>query len=623
MYGDRDVRHDKAEESNNNFNDIQNYAKRRQSRYPENMNVDDQQEADRQRLTNRKVNYYKNNRIHNNILLEDPLNKIESGLKTNVNGQGELLFESQDRASQADGNGFNNEPLESNKRYSKYYTQMHPENKVQCKNGDGFYGNRDRRETKDSVPKIETDKDIDKNEDEEMAIRRHIKKLSSDELEELLNSLSEDKRQLLKKIIDDTDLTLNINDSVNKREITKKAGAVEENTCIESGAADSSNIQGYSSAEDVITESSAQIPDTTQASKKADTHSENADLSNSKSTEANSCNKARLTNEDAAQQKSDVEASEVGAEKTVTELVPNELVSTKNENKRETSLDDMADIISFEDPKLMDNDFLTGDSKDQQEYFCSQDEDLSQFLDDEQAAANDGSKIYKRDVEKQPDDGAKIKSLEESFSKSTNYDESSGPLIRVKRKNEPVMKKRSAAVLPDAKVAFFPYRAENDDEDNEEGNEFDDDGFYDRTPNFSSNVANKPTIRDALSCKLNDVDRHASSSDINKGTMGLGSDTDSVLSGVEGVDENLMFSSGARNRRTTEDISDVMDETNSIHNSKSLSDETKAVSDMNALTFQESDSFGPLPRNNEGESGRYKRIRRVKQSHPESAPSDS
>lgn len=559
------------------------------------------------------------------MLLEDPLNK-EVALKA-PNEQNDMLFGTQDRTGQAK-NDFNNEPFELSQHHSKYYTQMHPENKelLQCKNreGDHQYFNRDRRETKDSKldsdAKINSGKESDKiqTEDEEAAIRRHIKKLSSDELEELLSSLSEEKRQLLKSIIDDTDLTVSINDSVNKREITKKAGAVEENSCIESGHVDTSNIQGDVSVVDVSTEAPSQ---SSEATKQTETQSENTDSSNSKSTETNSDNKAGLIDQidDTAQKKSGAEAANVGAEKMAAQVVPSEQVTTKNDNKRETNIDDLADIVSFEDPKMMDNDWLSEDSKDQEGYFCSQDEDLSQFIDGEQATANDGSKMYKRDLEKQADYDAKIKSLEESFPKSTNYDESAGPLIRVKRKNEPAMKKRSAAVLPDAKVAFFPYRAENDDEDNDEGNEFDDDGFYDRTPNFSDNVANKPTIRDSSSCKLNNLDRRAAN-DGSKDTASLGSDTDNVLSGVEGVDENLMFSSGSRNRRTTEDISDVMDETNSIHNAKSLSDETKAVSDMNALTYQENDSFGPLPRNNEGESGRYKRIRRVKQSHPVASP---
>lgn len=622
------MRNDKDEATNTNYDDIEKYAKRRQSKYTENKDAVDQEAAEH--LTNSNANHYKNNRIHNKIMLDDPLNKREVALEDS-NVQGEMLFGTQERARQLNKNYLNSEPLESDQRSSKYNSQMQSENNdmLQCKSreSDHLYFSRDRRETKDSnvdsESKIEASKESDKNpnEDEETAIRRHIKKLSSDELEELLSSLSEDKRKLLKTIIDDTDLTVNINDNVNKREITKKAGAVEENSCIESGQAELSNNQGDVSAVDTSTEAAAQ---SSEANKQTDSQSENTVLSNSKTIETNSVNKAGLINQsdDSVHQKSDAEASDIVAKKTEAQIVPSEQVTSKTENKRESNLDDLADFVSFEDPKLISNDWLTKDSKDQHGYVCSQDEDLSQFLDNEEANANDGSKIYKRDLEQQADYDAKIKSLEESFPKSANYDESAGPLIRVKRMNKPAMKKRSAAVLPDAKVAYFPYRAENDDEDNDEGNEFDDDGFYDRAPNFSSNEANKP-IRDASNCKLMDVDRRVLSKDMSKGTMSLGSDTDSVLSGVEGVDENLMFSSGSRNRRTTEDISDVMNESNSIHNSKSLSDETKAISDINALTYQESDSFGPLPRNNEGESGRYKRIRRVKQSVTEGDSSDS
>ncbi|XP_075981532.1 uncharacterized protein LOC142980108 [Anticarsia gemmatalis] len=558
-----------------------------------------------------------------------------------TNDDGEMIFErNSEQVSRMNKNEYNaNDASDSEQpRYIKqYYNTMQAENRdiVEDKVHDNTrYNLRDRREIKETneprnskTPNVEASKegnDKSDNEDEESAIKRHIKKLSSDELDQLLGSLTEEKRLLLKKLIDDTDSS-DANGFINKREITKKAGAVEENNYIENCQSDLSKVQGGSSALEGNTENASPQPaDTTENNKQSESQTDNSDAPQ-KTSESNisSVSKSEVSshNDDASWKKTDnsFNTFSLNIDPNIRAEIADIQVTAKTENKREANMKDLEDT----DESLSDNKVYEQDYSNDQSYFCSQDENLSNLMDEENQPREE--KTRKREALEQPSEADSIKSLEESFPNSNAYDDSgpySGPLVRVKRKNYNQIKKRAAGLLPDAKVAYFPYKAENDDEDNEEGNEFDDEGFYDRTSNF--NNRNKGVEEDAAADRsenqapannMNPDNSKSTNDNADSNTMSLGSDTDSVLSGVEGVDDNLMYNSGLRNRRTAEDNSGgPQAKTESTLN---VDDEVKtpAESNINLLHYQENDAFGPLPRSYDGESARYKRIRRVKQSH--------
>ncbi|CAH1640289.1 unnamed protein product [Spodoptera littoralis] len=650
----RETREDSLEASH--FNEpLQQFPRSRQSNtYIE--STDDQQEAT-QHLTNRDVN--KSNRI-----IQDPadnqINKRTVDFEGPSNEEGEMLFEkNRDQVNKADKNGYSNsedsDPNDQSRYYKRYYNTMQAENRdnvIEDKSSDSVsYTSRDRRDIKEAdpvdTPNVSNNPGSKENnektdsEDEETAIKRHIKKLSGEELDQLLNSLTDEKRELLKKIIDDVDASDNA--FINKREITKKAGAVEENNYIENCQSDLSKVQGGSPVSDINTEPSpVSNSETTEINNKQPEGgpTEGVDLSTPKSAETSvsTANKVELRNDEGIQQKksdSNLNSFTINLDpKNQGEIVANVQVTTKTENKREVNLEDLE---AFDEPKILENDLNLQNAQDyagEQGYFCPQEDNLSK-LDDDQQIRQEG-KTYKREAypEKQPDLSESMKSLEESFPNSNSYEDSapySGPLVRVKRKNsDQIIKKRAAGLLPDAKVAYFPYKAENEDEDNDEGNEFDDEGFYDRTSNFANGnkgledeVANADNTIPAKNIIDNSkLPRENLESD----TMSLGSDTDSVLSGVEGVDDNLMFSSGTRNRRTVENDPNGSPEGKLEPSTSILESELKSVSEnyFNAPQYQENDAFGALPRNYDGDLARYKRIRRVKQSHntQELAPSD-
>ncbi|XP_026729901.1 RNA polymerase-associated protein LEO1-like isoform X1 [Trichoplusia ni] len=624
-----------------NFNDQPRaLPRRRQSnRYIE--ANDDQQEAN-QHLTNRDVN--KSNRIVQNQG-DSLLNKRTADFEGTSNEEGDMLFEkNRDQISKVDKSEYNNndapDPSEQSRYFKQYYNAMQADNRdmAEEKSHDAHYNQRDRREAKDASAQTETpnvssnqgskeNNDKTDTEDEESAIKRHIKKLSGDELDQLLSSLTDEKRELLKKIIDDVDAT--DNGFINKREITKKAGAVEENNYNENSQSDISKVQGGSPVVDVNTEASvSQNTETTEISKASEGQAENNETAKTAETSSSSVNKVELTsnNDDSIQKKTESNLNTFAVNldpKNQGEIVANVQVATKTETKRETNLDDLDD--SQLDTKMIENELSLQNAQDylnDQGYFCSQDETLSKLIDDE-TQTHDEAKAYKREAnsDKQPDLSDSIKSLEESFPNSNTYDDAvpySGPLVRVKRKNsDRVIKKRGAALMPDTKVAFFPYKAENEDEDNDEGNEFDDEGFYDRTSNFAnSNKGVEEDIANSENSPENKNMENVKGQDNLEGESSLGSDTDNVLSGVEGADDNLMYSSGVRNRRTAEDNSSGPADVKSERSTSLVKDEKVASENFyNAPHYQENDSFGPLPRSYDGDLARYKRIRRVKQSH--------
>lgn len=577
------------------------------------------------------------------MLIDGPINKNKVESRKAQTEEADLLFENnRDQTNKVERNDFN-EPVVTHRRSSfpkQYYNQMQSDEAMLDNNkrdSDFLYYNRERREIKKSgqgeaerVSTVDSEKESlqkSSNENEEMAIKKHIRKMSTDELEQLLNSLSEDKRALLKKIMDD-DISENIFDNINKREITKKAGAVEDNSFIDGGRSESSKLQDGLSAIDITTAYPTTNGFEATTNKQQENQAETTVISNKASPESNCQNKAELNGNPSISE--NMLTSETDPNKNSAEIVQNEQILSKTDSKRETNTEVLVESLGNSKVESEGTKEFQSDNR----YFFPQDEDLTQFLDDvEQSRTYDSSKIYKREADNQSELESKLKSLEESFPNSDAYDESgpyaySGPLIRVKRKTtDQVMKKRSAAVLPDAKIGYYPSRSDSSDEDSDEGNEFDDDGFYDPTPNLVNNesqnfASNTDKTENNVKCMLNA--KYQSKALINDGTINFGSDTDNVISGVEGVNENIMYNSALRNRRKTDgNVMKRIDGNSLIQpdQSKVSNAEINYNKEINIPNYQDNDSFGGYPRSYEGDLGRYKRVRRVKQSHvPEGPP---
>lgn len=655
------------------LNSIAHGKQRQTNKYIE---INDKVDMDSQPLTNREAKYAKPDRndergkVVKNKRVSDDTNSSPEG--------GDLLFgnnENNVELKEKNKSEYNNnnraEPSEQERYFKHYYNTMQAEHRgnMPDKSYENQYNfNRDRREVdskvRDDDNAIVVTNDANENkpllnpstENEEAAIKRHVKKLSSKELEELLASLSDDKRKLLKEIIsDDAEFSV---DNINKREITKKAGAAasEDNSFLEGVQLEVSKLQEGSSSEDSVCDSQ-QSTETTQNSKQPETTEVKEPVAKYFSPSSNFVTPGKVdlreNSNDLKQDKSKSDAILVEPNKDQANM--DDQSSVKTEIKREAKMGDLNDSdMPFNEGKLLDNNFDDQEFSNEQGYnMCPQDDEFSGIIDDSQLHNANGNCLKREAV----DLSESMKSLEESFPNSNAYDDADlyadtmlAPLIRVKRRNmELAMKKRAAALSPEANVAYFPYRAENDDEDNDEGNEFDDDGFFDRTSNLAkSNVKAKvqegspvdigtPKHLKPISkyTKTNNVIRSKNFKieNMESDTMSLGSDTDGVISGVEGVDDNLMYNSATRNKRSEQEskayehVDDTEPKSNRLLRSTPLMDDEIQTASEHFISaavenYQENDAFGSLPRSYEGELARYKRIRRVKPSQNQDVSSD-
>lgn len=653
----------KHEEETNDDNLLSSSLKSipKQRQIDQYLETSDQLEMDQQTLKNREPKCAESDRKDG----REEAKKKERvfNIKGTSPEGGDLLFgnnENNVEPRDKDKSGYNNndEASEQERFFKHYYNTMQVEHRGNMP--DNSYENqyklsRDRREI-DSKSKEDDNAEVvtnDANENEQLlnpsteteeaAIKRHVKKLSSKELEELLASLSDDKRELLKKIMgDDAELSI---DNINKREITKKSGAAasDDNNFLEGGQLGVNKLQEGGSSGDRVGDS--QQSTGTQNSKQTET-TEVTELtaknSSPSSTFVTPDVKIDLREhiDDMKQEKSKNDASLIDSNQDQGKI--DDQSSMKTEIKREAKLDDSIDIDA---EKLLDNNFDAQESSNEQGYnMCPQDDEFSEIIDDDSQLHNANGNSLKREAEI----SESMKSLEESFPNSNAYDNVDpyadtmfAPLVRVKRRNtKSVIKKRAVAFSPEANVAYFPYRAENDDEDNDEGNEFDDDGFFDRTSNLAKSYLKVKTQEELpvdidAPKHLKTVSKYSKPKIINRSKnlqianmesdkMSLGSDTDSVISGVEGVDDNLMYNSASRNKRSEQEVKtdDQFDDTKPkinrpLRSTPFVDDEVQTASEnlisAAVASYQESDAFGSLPRNYEGELARYKRIRRVKQ----------
>ncbi|KPJ05741.1 hypothetical protein RR46_02263 [Papilio xuthus] len=622
----RDARNDKISNTNIDSNGKPGGRYRQPDTYSENNEQDARQHFNDNAY---KINHAQNLGFDNNI------NK-RAMLPPGASDEGDLLFENnRDQLNKLDKSGYarEGEPGLQPRFFKHQAYNMPGENKEapDFKRYDKWRLNRNRRQTpktnlktndeaNESTPSADS-KEIDLvNEDEESAIKRHVKKLSGPELEELFNTLSDDKRSLLKKIID--------NDADNDDTL------------------DSSKIQGVSSnVEESNTETSLSH-ETTETSKKSVSATELGEIMPSKSSGGcdKSENKLDLANpnEDLKEVKSEgILDLESKKSDTDVDLESNSQIMSKNDNKREANINEMTNMEkSSDDTQIVDRDYSLKDfqgSMNNQDMFL-QDDELTDLINEETERQTSHKNGLKREAS--PDESVdlseSIKSLEESFPNPKSYDESNpfygsdmAPLVRVKRKDaDSAIMKRSASVIADSNVPYFPNKGENDDEDNDEGSEFDEDGFYDRTSNFARNNDNKPYDTSCAKEEDRIFNQKAGhiygNENLESDTSNLGSDTDNAMTGAEGINDNLMYSA-LRDRRTSEEndnkvlddkIKDMSPERR-LRSTPLMDNQAKTVSETNINVpvpgYQENDAFGPLPRSYEGDLGRYKRIRRVKQ----------
>ncbi|XP_047996539.1 putative uncharacterized protein DDB_G0287457 isoform X2 [Leguminivora glycinivorella] len=625
------------ENTNDNFSDFKSLSRL------EGPDEDAPENDQDQPAINKRYNRHNEPNNPKNPFLQALINQRENGIlrnlqlfkrRDNVAEQEESsdnLYENdsnQEQLSKTDKNKRNDdtaEPMGQSNYYNHYYNRSPSENKES--EGNPYEeintedANRDRRDANDPDEtnngnshdnKEKKDFENFENEAEQAIIQRYVKKLNKNEMENLMKTLSEDKRAILEEIISDGN---NQAISLNKREITKKAEAVEE-TLLEGVQSESNKISGplvNFNLANGITNKNNDATGMTSAVEE--------NLSSTKTCE----NKVRRSNDEGVSEK-----SENGAVSTST----TESVTVKNENKREVNINELNndDNLHINEPQ---DSSIVG-SQDEL-YASSQDEDLSQLMDDDAQLHYDYRNPQKRDLmlENTENMAEPMKSLQESFSDTNNY-ENTGytgdlnmmPLIRVKRKNnEHAVKKRAAAILPESNVAYVP---ENEDEDNDEGNEIYDNGFFDRTASFAKSNKRVGKVGETreTSFKLNtegnqSVFKRSSAEgshidDVARDTMNIGSDTDGVLSGVEGVNENLMYSGGCRKKRAAEEITKLVP-VDDIINVNMLSNASRSTligdtgrPEIFGVSFNSNDAFGTSSKTYAGESGRYKRIRRLK-----------
>ncbi|XP_061720333.1 phosphatidylinositol 3-kinase 3-like [Cydia pomonella] len=635
------------ENTNDNFSEFKSASRLEGPDEDPSENEQDQPVTNRRYDRQNELNNHKNQFIQALVNQKENLRNLQL-IKRRDNAEQEEsndnLYEgdsNQEHVSRNDKNKRNEDTAESigQSNYNHYYNRSPTENK---ESEDDPYeeinaedANRDRRDTNDpdetinsgNAHDIKEKKDLEnfENEAEQAIIQRYVKKLNKKEVENLMRTLSEDKRAILEQIISDGS---NQAISLNKREITKKAEAVEENNFMDGIQSDSNKISGplvnFNLANGITNKNNDQTGMTPAIE-------ENVSSTISGENKIN-----RRSNEEGVSEKS--ENGAVTSSST-------ESVTAKSENKREVNIKELnnegSPVNSLNTNEPQESSIIGS----QDEFYAnSQDEDLSQLMDDDVQLHYDYRHPQKRDLMQENNENMAepMKSLQESFSDNNNY-ENTGytgdlnmmPLIRVKRKNyEHAVKKRAAAIMPDSKVAYVP---ENEDEDNDEGNEIYDNGFFDRTASFAKSNKRVGKVSDTRESglKLNtdgnqSVFKRSSAEgshvdDVARDNMSIGSDTDSVLSGVEGVNENLMYSGGCRKKRAAEEITKLVP-VDDIINILPNASRSSLVSDTGrpeifGVSFDSNDAFGSSSKTYDGELGRYKRIRRLK--HPTAVKSST
>ncbi|CAK1551431.1 unnamed protein product [Leptosia nina] len=500
-------------------------------------------------------------------------------------------------------------PEEPVYKHIRYYNQIQG-NVFQKRKPNNINTNRDRREI--SNDHVEKDITNDKNnafkkdeaestkEDNVSAIKRNIKKLSREELEDLLNSLSEDKKALLNKIIGNKIAS----DSVNKREITKKAGAVEDNNCMDGGQSDFNKMDSLQSMDSIS--SVSQHMDTTETMRQTD----GSGVSKTKNSESDSTSSKSEGKDELVDENLRLNPDS-GQGVTAQILETKENVgrdSLKSENKRETNMDDVPQDKSESNNEPSEYSHYDNLYKDVN---WDKDDNWSELMKDETELHQSYNNQHKRDLDYYAN-SADVKSLEDSFPNYESVDSKSpgsqmAPLVRVKRTNSNIVK-RAPGHCSDMKVPFFP-GAINDDADDNEKDEFDDGAVFENSYSHEKVGKEKQVSNNEVGPVLRNRPKITSCDMAN-----IGSDTDNILSNIEEVDNNLMYNNNAIRKKRFSNDANLNNEDNSLPETV-LPNNEDYVSDLslknNKVHYQENDAFGAIP-HSENELSRSKRIRRLK-----------
>ncbi|XP_050352415.1 dentin sialophosphoprotein-like [Nymphalis io] len=472
---------------------------------------------------------------------------------------GELLFKKINDQFQKDNNGYRVDENDKSNLKKQYGNNM-PVEKKAANNYDYFiYSDRNRRQVQGFEEKPITELKSIKNENNnldvanENTILKNIKKLSDQDLENLMNSLPEDKKALLRKIMD-------------KREITKKAGAVEDNNYFDQS--DTSKIEGsYSvsslSSNSGTTESNKNVDNGEVLNIKAsDTDNETGKLG-SKSGEMGdtSTTEEQLENTDSAL-------------KNEVNLNCNTKETVKTDNKREINRKDLTNKnIPFDDSLVLDTKNSNDSPIDKE---SSEDED---WLEPKSEEFNTEQRVVSQS---DPSDiSASVEKLEDSFPNANTYgDIESGlePLVRIKRKElHHRVKKRDLPFITNDNLSFIT-DFESDESVNDERNEFNHkDSFYGQS--------------------------------------------DFVGNDIEGVNYNVMNNKKKRNKRSLSSNAIINTVNNTVNFNLSRSSRTtgplfhenSSMSDnrIDKTEHQMDDeTFGSFTDNSEKDINRYKRVKK-------------
>ncbi|CAH2089555.1 unnamed protein product [Euphydryas editha] len=384
----------------------------------------------------------------------------------------------------------------------KQYNNRPLENKV-ARNYDDF-SDRNRRQVQNFEEKPVTATNNNKNENSnldsinENAILKNIKKLSEQDLEDLMNSLPEDKKALLKKIMD-------------KREITKKAGAIEDSGSFDQS--DTSKIEeSYSENTNSISSLSSNS-DTTETNK----HIESSGGLNTK-----------VSDTDSDSGKVGSKSGEISDTSTTEDLLEitdtvskdeaninnNNKENIKNDNKREingnyfTNENAPLDNSVVFDSKNSNDYQLRKDSSENEDWLETKNEEL--IAEPREASQDD------------PSDFASIEKLEDSFPNVNAYKDTDSelePLIRIKRKElKHKVKKRDLPFLVNDNNLSFNGNFDSKGSENEENNELNSkESLYSQSDCLNKNLAEmEHNFRNNKKLR---IQRALSSNNINKGSI--------------------------------------------------------------------------------------------------------
>lgn len=307
------------------------------------------------------------------------------------------------------------EYINENSHLKKKYNNRPLENNMVRK--DDEFSDRNRRQVQNFEEKPITA--INNNENDnlgavnENTILKNIKKLSEQDLEDLMNSLPEDKKALLKKIMD-------------KREITKKSGAIEDSSSLDQS--DTSKIEGSYAENTNSISSLSSNSDTTETNK----HIESGGGLNTK-----------VSDTESDSGKVGTKSGEISDTSTTEDL----LEITNTDSKDDANIDNNnKENIKSDNKREVNGNYFTNENAPLDNSVVLDSQNSNDFPLREETSENEdwletkNEELIAEPREVSPDDPsyfAALEKLEDSFPNVNAYrdtDSELEPLIRIKRK---------------------------------------------------------------------------------------------------------------------------------------------------------------------------------------------